>query len=233
MSSIPNEITFSIDYENVNDIERYAQIVYKSIGSRWIAYILYFLSENGAMRFGEFKKFMPSVSHKVLRQKLSELEKKNLVERKDYKENPPKVEYFLTSKGNQIASLVRAIGKELLSNENNDYSNCLSDSECPLERALKTFSGKWKTSILVILSLNKGIRYSQIKFMLDGITDKYLTTQLKALENDELISRFAYMEIPPRTEYSLTQKGEELLFIIEAIIFRVKHAMEIEEDRIG
>ena len=61
--------------------------------------------------------------------------------------------------------------------------------------------------------------------MLDGITDKYLSTQLKALENDELISRVAYLEIPPRTEYYLNEKGEELLSTIEKIISTVKEMM--------
>lgn len=214
-----------IDCENAVEIERYAQIVYKNIGSRWTASILYYLSENGAMRFGELRKVMPSISHKILRQKLRELERKILVKRKDYNENPPKVEYFLTNKGDSVVPLIRAIGKELDINEYDDYNKFLSDSECPLERAFKVFSGKWKTSILFILYLNEGIRYSQIKSMLDGITDKYLATQLKALENDELISRIAYLEIPPRTEYYLNEKGKELLSTIEKIISIVKEKM--------
>lgn len=75
-------------------------------------------------------------------------------------------------------------------------------------------SGRWKYLILWFLKF-KPHRYNEIKTLLWGISQGSLTKQLRELEADGLINRKIYPEVPPRVEYSLTSKGEELIPIID------------------
>jgi DNA-binding HxlR family transcriptional regulator len=75
-------------------------------------------------------------------------------------------------------------------------------------------SGRWKYLILWFLKFNPH-RYNEIKTRLGGISQGSLTKQLRELEADGLINRKIYPEVPPRVEYSLTLKGEELIPIID------------------
>ena len=69
------------------------------IGGKWKPVILYYLKTEGICRFGELQKFIPHISKKVLTQQLRELETDGIVNRKDYGEIPPKVEYSITDYG--------------------------------------------------------------------------------------------------------------------------------------
>jgi DNA-binding HxlR family transcriptional regulator len=85
---------------------------------------------------------------------------------------------------------------------------------CPVTATMGLIGGKWK--ILIIHLINNDInRFGRMTMMLKDISKQMLTTQLRELENDELIERKIYPEIPPRVEYSLTDKGKSLLPIIE------------------
>lgn len=75
-------------------------------------------------------------------------------------------------------------------------------------------SGRWKYLILWYLKF-KERRYNEIKTFLGGISQGSLTKQLRELEADGLINRKVYPEVPPRVEYSLTSKGEQLIPIID------------------
>ena len=75
-------------------------------------------------------------------------------------------------------------------------------------------SGRWKYLILWFLKFNPR-RYNEIKTLLGGISQGSLTKQLRELETDGLINRKVYPEVPPRVEYSLTSKGEQLIPIID------------------
>ncbi|MDD9269330.1 winged helix-turn-helix transcriptional regulator [Paenibacillus sp. GCM10023248] len=75
-------------------------------------------------------------------------------------------------------------------------------------------SGRWKYLILWFLKF-KPHRYNEIKTLLWGISQGSLTKQLRELEADGLINRKVYPEVPPRVEYSLTSKGEQLIPIID------------------
>lgn len=75
-------------------------------------------------------------------------------------------------------------------------------------------SGRWKYVILWFLK-SETRRYSEIKAFLKNISQGSLTKQLRELEADGLIHRKAYPEVPPRVEYSLTNKGKELLPVID------------------
>lgn len=89
--------------------------------------------------------------------------------------------------------------------------NC---STCPVEFAVNAIGGKWKILILYHL-LNKDIiRFNELQKSLSTVTHRTLTRQLRELEEDGLVNRVAYAEMPPRVEYSLTDKGHSLTPIL-------------------
>ena len=83
-----------------------------------------------------------------------------------------------------------------------------ADIRCPLEYGLTIFGGKWKSRIICVLSTQKTLRYSEIRTEMYNITDAVLAATLKELIADGIVNRRSFDEIPPRVEYSLTEKGE-------------------------
>jgi DNA-binding HxlR family transcriptional regulator len=90
------------------------------------------------------------------------------------------------------------------------------NSHCPLTRAVGIIGSKWKPIIINVIR-EKTVRFGQLDAIIPHITRKVLTGQLKELEEDGLLKRVAYKEIPPRVEYSLTEKGLALLPILDSI----------------
>ena len=87
---------------------------------------------------------------------------------------------------------------------------------CPVTATLQLIGGKWKTIILYCLTPGTK-RFGEIAVRIPDISRKVLTEQLKELENDGLISRKQYKEIPPRVEYSLTDLGRSLSTVIHEL----------------
>ena len=85
----------------------------------------------------------------------------------------------------------------------------------PFEYTLSLISGKWKMSIIFWLWHRKIMRYDELKKSISKITHKVLSRQLKELENNGLIIRTEYPEIPPKVEYSLSNKGLSLMPILK------------------
>lgn len=83
--------------------------------------------------------------------------------------------------------------------------------------ALSLINGKYKMPILYCLSKYEVIRYNALKRYLGKVTFKTLTASLKDLENDNLIIRIEYPQIPPKVEYSLTDKGKSLIPMLTAL----------------
>ena len=81
---------------------------------------------------------------------------------------------------------------------------------CAIDATMSVIEGRWKTVILCKLYKNGPMRFNQLMKSIDGISPRILTKQLKELESDGIISRFSYQEIPPRVEYSITEKGMSL-----------------------
>ncbi|AND79493.1 winged helix-turn-helix transcriptional regulator [Streptococcus pantholopis] len=79
------------------------------ISGRWKMHILFWLSEYGVMRYGEIKKALGTVTHKMLSSRLKELEKDGLIIRQEYAQVPPKVEYSLSEVGEELIPLLRQI----------------------------------------------------------------------------------------------------------------------------
>ncbi|NJR75184.1 MAG: helix-turn-helix transcriptional regulator, partial [Scytonema sp. CRU_2_7] len=85
---------------------------------------------------------------------------------------------------------------------------------CPVEVTLEVIGGKWKCVILWWLRRDAK-RFSELRLLIPGITQKVLTQKLRELERDGLIRRETYRETPPRVEYSLTPYGETVRPITE------------------
>lgn len=88
---------------------------------------------------------------------------------------------------------------------------------CHLEYTLSMFGSKWKTVILWYLGVYGVHRYDELQKILTGITSKMLTSSLKELEADSLIIRKQYNQIPPKVEYSISERGLTLMPIILAM----------------
>ncbi|MGB9859895.1 MAG: winged helix-turn-helix transcriptional regulator [Moorellaceae bacterium] len=97
---------------------------------------------------------------------------------------------------------------------------------CPVTYALKLIGGKWQIPILWVLSQNGKMRYNELKRSIGGITNMMLTKSLKELEENGLIQRVPYMEIPPRVEYSLTDVGRSLMPVLDELARWGREQME-------
>ncbi len=91
------------------------------------------------------------------------------------------------------------------------------DIRCPLEYGLQIFGGKWNSRIICVLAAKKTLRYSELRKEMVNITDAVLASALKELINNQIIERKSYDEIPPRVEYSLTEKGLSVVPILQSI----------------
>ena len=87
---------------------------------------------------------------------------------------------------------------------------------CAINYTQKILAGKWKITIIWLLK-NEAKRYSEIKKFLSNISQGSLTKQLRELEEDEIIGRKIYPEVPPRVEYFLTEKGKRLTPILDSM----------------
>ena len=96
----------------------------------------------------------------------------------------------------------------------NHYEELVSK---PFDYAMSLVGGKWKMHILHLLSNKEILRYGELKKALGKITHKMLSTQLKELEKDGLIHRKEYPQVPPKVEYSLSEKGLSLIPIMTSL----------------
>jgi len=92
----------------------------------------------------------------------------------------------------------------------------LDNTICPVARTAEIISGKW--TLLIIRDLASGVkRFNQLERSLHGISPKTLSERLRSLEEEGIIFRRTFAEVPPRVEYSLTEKGRDLVVLIESM----------------
>jgi len=94
----------------------------------------------------------------------------------------------------------------------NKDTNCQKNGNClcSVKEILDIVSKKWTICIISILDQDSPKRFNEIKNTIQSISPKALSDTLKILENDQLITKTIFLEIPPRVEYTLTQKGNSL-----------------------
>ena len=87
---------------------------------------------------------------------------------------------------------------------------------CPVETTLTLIGDKWK--VLILRDLMPGTkRFGELKKSIDTVSQKVLTAQLRDMEANGLVNREVYAEVPPRVEYSLTELGQSLKPILDAL----------------
>lgn len=91
------------------------------------------------------------------------------------------------------------------------------NDNCPVTPVIGMLQGKWKLQIIYELCIKSPLRFGELKKLLQGVTNTMLTNALRELESDGIILRKQFNEIPPHVEYSLTEKGADLLPIFHAI----------------
>lgn len=89
--------------------------------------------------------------------------------------------------------------------------------DTPFGYTLSVIGGKWKMVIIYLLAENQPVRFNDLKRQIGAITYKTLSSQLKELEADGMINRKEYPQIPPKVEYSLTDKAKTILPAMEQL----------------
>lgn len=96
---------------------------------------------------------------------------------------------------------------------------------CPIRNILSRIEDKWSMLVLVTLNTNGIMRFNEIHRSLGDISHRMLTITLRTLEEDGLVARKLYAEVPPRVEYRLTDMGHSLIPHLETLInWAVEHS---------
>ncbi|MCH3972754.1 MAG: helix-turn-helix transcriptional regulator [Oscillospiraceae bacterium] len=91
------------------------------------------------------------------------------------------------------------------------------DIRCPLEYGMDIFGGRWNSRIICVLASKGTLRYSEVRKEMGNITDAVLAATLKELIANGIVDRKSYDEIPPRVEYTLTERGKTVVPILQSI----------------
>ena len=107
-------------------------------------------------------------------------------------------------------------------------------TDCPIRNVLARISGKW--SLLVLYTLDRNgmspMRFNQLRRAIPDISQKVLTTTLRTLETDGLICRKVFAEVPPRVEYSHTERALTLIPLVDSLInWAADNMADIVRDR--
>lgn len=92
------------------------------------------------------------------------------------------------------------------------------DDNCPVRNVLCRLGDKWSMLVLITLNANGTMRFSDIHKTIADVSQRMLTVTLRSLENDGLVERKVYAEVPPRVEYELTERGRSLIPHIEGLV---------------
>ena len=97
--------------------------------------------------------------------------------------------------------------------------NCGDHTNCPIKELISRIGDKWSVFVLVSLAKadNNCLRFSELMRSINGISQRMLSTTLRYLERDGIVTRHVYPEVPPRVEYVLTERGKALLVPVSAL----------------
>ena len=98
--------------------------------------------------------------------------------------------------------------------------------DCPIRNILARISDKWSILILFTLNQSELMRFNALQKNIPDISQKMLTVTLRTLEEDDFVKRQVYAEVPPRVEYSLTDRATSLLPHINSLIMWAKENMD-------
>lgn len=88
---------------------------------------------------------------------------------------------------------------------------------CPVETCVSLVGSKWRLLVMRDLLLNGSMRFKELQRSIGGVSQKVLTNNLREMEDAGLVVRRVYAEVPPRVEYSLTEIGESLRPVMDAL----------------
>lgn len=107
-----------------------------------------------------------------------------------------------------------------------------SIADCPVRDVLDRIGDKWSILVITILGESGTMRFNELNTVIGTISQKMLTVTLKTLEADGLISRKVYPQVPPRVEYTLTERGSSLLPAMTQLIdWALLHMPDIKASR--
>lgn len=96
-----------------------------------------------------------------------------------------------------------------------DDASSMYQDKCPMHNAVDMIGGKWKIPILWVFSERGVLRFGELKREVHGITNTMLSSSLKELVEDDLVTRRVLDTTPPQVEYGLTNKGKKLVPILD------------------
>lgn len=100
-------------------------------------------------------------------------------------------------------------------NSTNSINEKHLNQNCGISATLSLIGGRWNINILSYLLNEDRLRYSALRARLEGISERMLISKLKELEQDGLVNRIVYPQVPPKVEYELTELGHSLREILE------------------
>lgn len=110
--------------------------------------------------------------------------------------------------------------------------NFLPANDCPVRNILARLGDKWSFLVLITLDVNGTMRFGDIHKSIGDISHRMLTVTLRSLENDGLINRKIYPEMPPKVEYRLTESGQKLMPHINSMVeWAFEHMPNIMQTR--
>lgn len=119
----------------------------------------------------------------------------------------------------------------LLAELRSRFQEGLPPSECPSRVLLNHVTGKWSVLVLVALA-ERTLRWSELRRVVEGVSEKMLAQTLRTLEVDGLVHREAYPVVPPHVEYHLTELGVDLVQrLVPLVAWSVEHAGDADRTR--
>ena len=104
--------------------------------------------------------------------------------------------------------------------------------DCPIRNVLSRLTDKWSLLVLYTLEQQEVLRFNDLWRQIPDISQKMLTSTLRHLESDSIISREIFAEVPPKVEYRLTERGKSLMPHLDALLtWGMEHFEEVVNDR--